>query len=65
LVEEVGQLRHKYIIFFKNWVKPFSIGSYYMAHVFEYEMWPKDFLYILFKMRMENKAYGINFGGGI
>jgi hypothetical protein len=32
-----------------------------MAHILNVKMGSKDFFYILFKMRIENKPYGINF----
>jgi len=32
-----------------------------MAHFLNMKMWGKDLCYILFKMRMKNKLYKINF----
>jgi hypothetical protein len=36
-----------------------------MAYILNVKMGGKYFLYIIFKMRMENKPYGINFELGV
>jgi len=36
-----------------------------MVHILNVKMWHKNFLYILFNMRMEDKPYKINFELGI
>jgi hypothetical protein len=52
-----------------NFLKIFGlsllIGSSHVAHILNVKMGSEDLLYILFKMRMEDKPYGINFQLGV
>jgi hypothetical protein len=51
--------------FFLNFGLSFLIASSHMAHILNVQMGSNNLVYILSKMRMENKPYGINFELGV
>jgi hypothetical protein len=66
LVRDVGWLRgSRYIKILISFGISLLIGSSHMAHILNVKMGSKNLLYMLFKMRMEDKPYGINFELGV
>jgi hypothetical protein len=51
--------------FLKSFGLSLLIGSSHMAHILNVKMGSEDRFYILFKMRMEKKPYGIDFELGV
>jgi hypothetical protein len=54
-----------YIIIFLNCGLSLLIGSFHMAITLNVKMGCRDLLYIVFKIRMEDKPYGISFELGV
>jgi len=65
LIRVINKLKGKYInILLLFWVKAFLIGSSHIGHVFKFEnIIAKQiiYIYIISKMRIEDKTCGINF----